>query len=128
MEQHGAYQSICFEDPGLHAIVNLWGGWPEVCEKMTYEDLRYRQKEFRMLYERYRELPRDDSYLPGLHESVNRLAGHSEHIQPPVRIGFKGGKLIASTMPERKRIEGHTDAPGDVVGTCHAGRDRMSVG
>jgi hypothetical protein len=50
MESAGVYSDMDFGDPALHATIERFGGWVELC-RWTYDDWRFRQKEFQGAYE-----------------------------------------------------------------------------
>lgn len=91
----GAYQSVMFRDPGLEAVVEAWGGWPEVCH-LPLEEWQYRQKQFRDLYRANMDKARESKKLTGMTESGNRESGHLEDIPEPVMVGAgpREGKLL----------------------------------
>lgn len=92
MGRVGAYRSVEFEDKTIHAVVEAWGGWLEVC-RMTTEELRYKGKEFKELYNKYQQLPIDIPRLVGRVEAENTQGGYLEFIEAPVKVGFEGGRI-----------------------------------
>jgi hypothetical protein len=83
----GAYQSVVFDDPLMHAVVSDMGGWPELCRKRV-EEIPFAEREFVERYRGYRVrggATRYPSYLPGLAEQHNAAAGLP--VAPPVLLG-----------------------------------------
>jgi len=110
MGEVGAYRSVVFEDKVIHAVVETWGGWDAVC-RITTEELKYKAKEFKELYNGYKNQPLHSDKLIGRAEGENILSGHPEHIEEPVYIGFRQGQLqIENKYVEPKMItEGEPD-------------------
>lgn len=48
----GAYRSIIFDDPIIHAIVQSFGGWPAVC-RMEVDEWKFRRIEFLKVYKAF---------------------------------------------------------------------------
>lgn len=120
MERVGAYQSVQFEDPAIHAVVRTWGGWSSVCQ-ITEEELRYRQGDFRRLYQRAVEQGLDgDGHLPGIVEAENRAKGYLDEVPAPVRVGMRAGELLVGNH-ERKTLG------EDCAGTTTRPRDLQEV-
>ena len=88
----GAYRSVEFEDKTIHAVVEAWGGWMEVC-RITTEELRYKAKEFKELYNTYQHKPIDIPKLIGRVEAENTQGGFLDFIETPVKVGFDKGRI-----------------------------------
>ncbi|PJC87811.1 hypothetical protein CSW98_01405 [Vibrio sp. HA2012] len=90
----GAYNSVVFDDPLIHAIVNDMGGWSGVCMG-DKEELSFRQKEFENRYRTYLFNP-PMSYpkvLAGISEIQNVATGFD--VDPPLAVGNREGcKLV----------------------------------
>lgn len=88
MRSVGQYETVAFDDPIIHVIVDEMGGWSPLCR--TYEDeLPFRRAEF---VKRYTALQRSGvqqwpSRLVGVHETENAAHGFVAHIPEPVLIG-----------------------------------------
>jgi hypothetical protein len=83
----GNYQSVKFDDPVIHSVIQVMGGWPQLC-MMENSEQKWKQKEFERLYEviSARE-GKHPKYLPGTHEMENFRTGHE--VEPAiVEIGF----------------------------------------
>ena len=72
----GSYQSVAFDDPLIHAVLDAMGGWISICA--IYADkMSYRAHEFQKRYLGYVHQPpcRYPKYLRGIAESENVKAG-----------------------------------------------------
>ena len=86
MQRVGAYQSVVFDDPAIHAAVSDMGGWPAVCRSKT-DELPFTQKRFTDLHRAYALRP-DAAFPPrlvGEHEMQNSINGFSS--APPMLVG-----------------------------------------
>lgn len=86
MQRVGAYQSVAFDDPAIHAAIDDMGGWPAVCRLPTAE-LSHTQRRFCELHRAYTgrgEFPYPPK-LAGQHELDNLAAG--QRIAKPLLIG-----------------------------------------
>jgi hypothetical protein len=68
----GPYQSVAFDDAGIHAVLEQMGGWVQLC-RTSERNLSFVAKEFQNRYKAYRyhppiEYPR---YFVGLSEHQN---------------------------------------------------------
>lgn len=86
MQTVGAYASVAFDDPAIHAAVLDLGGWPTVC-RSTVDDLPHLQRRFCAGHKAFAARPTQDviGYLVGAQESENR--GRGMPVRPPVLIG-----------------------------------------
>lgn len=83
----GAYQSVVFDDPIVHAVLADMGGWIELC-KMTDHEHPFKAKEFVTRYRGFKLRAGIISYpksLPGITEATNGFNGFES--DPPVLIG-----------------------------------------
>ena len=73
IRKYGIYQSVEFDDKGIHALIDSAGGWQKICamEQNEFEDL-FKYNNFEKIYGAYWKLPRNVSqnYL-GLHDNGN---------------------------------------------------------
>lgn len=84
----GSYQTVCFDDPIINAVLSDMGGWIALGQTLEKE-LPFRAKEFENRYRGYRFRGKLDSYpksLPGITERDNGAAGY-RGIADPVLIG-----------------------------------------
>ena len=85
----GTYQSVVFDDPLIHAVVEEMGGWL-VFGQFTEEEQPFRAQEFVKRYRAYQTVRRCPPYPPkliGRTEHTNATAGFTEAIPPPVLLG-----------------------------------------
>lgn len=86
MQRVGAYQSVAFDDPVIHAVIEDLGGWTKLC-RSDMKELSFIEHRFCESYRAYSGRP-DLSYpakLIGEYEAVNRHEGRK--VAPPVLIG-----------------------------------------
>lgn len=86
MQRVGAYTSVVFDDPAIHAAIEDLGGWPKICRE-PMDALPHLQRRFCESHRVYTKRP-ELAYPPllvGAHEAENRLAGHK--VPPAVLIG-----------------------------------------
>ena len=86
MQRVGAYQSVGFDDPIIHIVVEDLGGWIGVC-RCDLKELGHVERRFCDAYRAYatRPLGAYPSRLPGESELENRTAGR--RLPAPVLIG-----------------------------------------
>lgn len=86
MQRVGAYQSVCFDDPIIHAVLQDLGGWTKVC-RSDMNELSYLEHRFCESYRAY--AGRHDLDYPakliGEYEAINRHEGR--RVAPPMLIG-----------------------------------------
>lgn len=49
----GPYQSVVFDDPIIHAVLDDMGGWIDICNTGTEKDLEFKRNEFEKRYQGY---------------------------------------------------------------------------
>jgi hypothetical protein len=70
----GAYQSVAFDDPSIHAIIDSLGGWIKVCMMREEELEKFITFEFRGIYKVYlRSSYNINSRYTGLHDKENNI-------------------------------------------------------
>jgi len=86
MQRVGAYRSVVFDDPVIHAVIEDLGGWTKVC-RSDMDELSHLERRFCEAYRAYSG--RADMAFPakliGEFEAVNRHEGRK--VAPPVLIG-----------------------------------------
>lgn len=83
----GAYQSVKFDDPVIHSVIEVMGGWPALCFGNADEE-KWKQKEFERLYLTMFNLDNHTKYLPGIVEQENSINGKIKYVpEPPILIG-----------------------------------------
>ena len=83
----GAYRTVVFDDPLIHAVIWDMGGWQALCA-MLLQDEPFRAKEFERRYVGYVARPptRYPRQLAGITDTVNAANGYGQ-IRPPTLIG-----------------------------------------
>lgn len=87
IRQVGSYQSIVFDDPTIHAVIDDMGGWTRICRTLEKE-LPFVAREFENRYQGYALKGIPDSWprkLIGECEAYNLRNGYE--VAPPVLIG-----------------------------------------
>jgi hypothetical protein len=82
----GAYKSVAFDDPAIHAAIDDMGGWPAVA-RSTVDELPFTQRRFCDTYRAYSIRP-GFAYppsLPGEYELQNRVDGRP--VALPMLVG-----------------------------------------
>lgn len=89
----GAYQSIVFDDPLIHAVIQNMGGWTNLC-KVKNDELPFRANEFEKRYVGYvQHAPISyPKQLTGITEHCNQIQGFPS--PPPVLIGNQQQALL----------------------------------
>lgn len=86
MQRIGAYRSVTFDDPVIHAVIEDLGGWTKLC-RSDLNELSYIEHRFCEAYRAYSG--RTDLAYPakliGEFEAINRHEGRK--VSPPVLIG-----------------------------------------
>lgn len=86
MQRIGAYRSVTFDDPVIHAVIEDLGGWTKLC-RSDLNELSYLEHRFCEAYRAYSG--RTDLAYPakliGEFEAINRHEGRK--VSPPVLIG-----------------------------------------
>lgn len=84
--QIGSYQSVVFDDPLIHAVIENMGGWVKLCS-MKNEQMPFYANEFQKRYLGYvnKKPARHPKYLWGISECNNAKNGFE--INPPILIG-----------------------------------------
>ena len=76
--QIGAYQSVVFDDPLIHAVLEDLGGWVKLCAT-SVKDLPFRANEFQKRYMMFvNNAPKSyPKYCCGITEMVNAINGYT---------------------------------------------------
>lgn len=90
----GPYESVVFDDPIIHAVIQDMGGWLSLCDTKTEDDLKFRRHEFEKRYQGY-------ALQGGTSEYPARLVGLTEADCARLNKPVPAPKLIGD--PERAR-------------------------
>lgn len=90
----GPYDSVCFEDKTIHAVIIGMGGWEMVC-MITEDEWRYRRKEFIDLYRAFSRNPANNppEKLIGIHEHTNSQNPDWHKYIPPLVVISTHGEI-----------------------------------
>jgi hypothetical protein len=82
----GAYTSVVFDEPAIHAAVEDMGGWPALCQSKV-DDLPFLQRRFCDTYRAHTNRGVDGfaPVLLGINALANRQAGYMT--EPPMLVG-----------------------------------------
>lgn len=83
----GAYRTVVFDDPVIHAVIWDMSGWQALCA-MLVEDEPFRAKEFERRYVGYVARPptKYPRQLAGITDTINATQGYGQ-IRPPTLVG-----------------------------------------
>lgn len=99
VSEHGAYQSVDFEDKTINATVRHLGGWERICGLPAEEFDKWLKKEFLRVYEAFQRSGgiRDlEGSLGGIHDRENSALGMDRGRRPA---------LIPRLVPDRLRLQ-----------------------
>lgn len=119
MQRVGAYQTVAFDDPVIHAVVEDLGGWMALC-RSDFDQLSYTEHRFCEAYRAYAGRP-DVAYpatLMGQFELDNRQNG--KRVAKPILIGnpVKAQQVIEQGGTASR----HAITVGDVLANMSAKR------
>ena len=99
IRKYGIYQSVEFDDKGIHALIDSAGGWQKICamEQNEFEDL-FKYNNFEKIYGAYWKLPRNVSqnYL-GLHDNGNGTMKINYIANSDIGVNSQQNNLIENT-------------------------------
>jgi len=73
----GTYQSVRFDDPVIHSVIQAMGGWIKLGQ-MLEKEVPFKQKEFERLYTIMAGNGKHPDYLPGISERDNTANGYDQ--------------------------------------------------
>ena len=114
----GSYQTVSFDDPIIHRVIEDMGGWVAMCGSQENE-LPFVSKEFCTRYRGFsvmQEIPQHPTRLFGIIDCDNSANGYRE-LSRPVFIGDqqKAAKVLEGGMQPNDSlllIEGENSEPG----------------
>lgn len=109
IQRVGAYESVVFDDPAIHAAVDDIGGWVAIC-RGDVDDLPHLQRRFAESHRVYSRRP-GHAYpckLLGAHEIENKAGGYA----PPMPV------LIGNPNAARAVFEAGTSASRVAITTA----------
>ena len=100
IRKYGIYQSVEFDDKGIHALIDSAGGWHKICsmDQREFEDL-FKYNNFEKIYGAYWKLPRNVSqnYL-GLHDDGNGTMKIKYIANSDIGVNEHQNNLIGNTQ------------------------------
>lgn len=101
----GAWRTVIFDDPLIHACISQMGGWIKICQ-MREDEAPFRGKDFERLYLGYKQqgtIPQFPAKLIGRAEAGNVERGLP--VDPAVLIGEpERAKLVHQAGRERSQM------------------------
>ena len=88
VRRHGAYTTVVFDDPGIHAAIAGLGGWIRLCG-LTETEMVWWRKDFRERYEHGARIGLSETEIPGKLPGIFELGNMESGFPPgpPVMIG-----------------------------------------
>lgn len=99
----GVYQSVQFDDPVIHSVVELMGGWIQAGQ-WPKDELKWRQKEFERAYTTLQQRKDHPKELPGLLALENSAKGFLGHVPKPIEIGERKEPKRIENTPKKLRM------------------------
>lgn len=108
----GGYQSVIFDDPIIHVVIQNYGGWAKLSD-ITSEEWKWVKKDFEKAYRIYvnraSSLAQIPATLPGIHETINSAKGMPWPEEKAVMIGDEQ-KALKWTEHKKALTDGNTKA------------------
>lgn len=103
VERHGGWNTVVFDDPIIHAVINNLGGWQAFCRRSETEDLdTFARAAFLKAYEAFtRTGVGEEQSQPTLGEKDQQNLTNGFQASKPVMISTK----TTPRLPEPKREE-----------------------
>lgn len=127
-ERWGAWSTVDFGDPALHAVINRFGGWPEVCSWGNAGQWKFTETKFMEAYEAAVVCGESASPCAGNHELENlgkdtagwtpfKIEINKKNIEPKSIewIGADFSHQIENKKQEPKRIAYGPDKVSDIL-------------
>jgi len=90
----GNYQSVQFDDPVTHSVIQAMGGWSELCQ-CSNDEWKWKRVEFEKLYPTMKKKGEHEPYLLGDCEQSQRLNDREDWVKPVAKVGVdKNAKLL----------------------------------
>jgi hypothetical protein len=86
----GAWRSVDFGDPALHATINRFGGWPEIANWANRGKWEFQEKNFMRAYEAAIECRESADYLVGHFELDNNTKSQTVWTQKQIEFASAG--------------------------------------
>jgi len=113
----GSYETIVFDDPIIHRVIQDMGGWINLCA-CSVDELPFRGNEFKSRYTAYKgqgEIPDYPAKIYGICESDNTSKGLLENIPTPIMVGEpERAKNVLLAGTNRKSLQLTTGPTGEL--------------
>lgn len=97
--QVGSYSSVKFDDPVIHTVISMMGGWVDLCRLEGFDTEKWQRHEFEKTYKAMIKLNAEHpEFLLGANDADNKAKGYVDRIGEPMLIGDVGVKQIE--LPE----------------------------
>ena len=93
IQKYGAYQSVAFDDPIIHAVIQILGGWIQIC-RIKIDQQPYYAERFRKHYLVLLKNPPPKALLPSCLSGILH--------EPPVRIGQDKSFLLVPNLTDEQ--------------------------
>ena len=106
MARIGAYKSVQFDDPLIHACVSSLGGWPRLCQ-MDLDEWKWVKRDFEKIYRAFATRPLDSLQIPerlaGIAELSNDSHGFRDATPQIEYVGDKGAQPLLEGRGDERR-------------------------
>ena len=94
----GSYGSVRFDDPLIHSVISMMGGWVAVCRMEEFDSEKWQRIEFEKSYKALSKTNMNHpEFLLGASNIDNKAKGYTDRIKEPI--------LIKSPIGQQKVIE-----------------------
>lgn len=84
----GSYGSVQFDDPVIHSVISMMGGWVAVCRMEEFDSEKWQRIEFEKSYKALSKTSmKHPEFLLGANDIDNKAKGYADRINPPMLIG-----------------------------------------
>ena len=117
----GAYESPCFDDPVIHAVIQQLGGWPVVCETLTSE-MKWLEKDFCKTYSALCNAELGDDLTGRLHGLCEISNAREGYLNEPIHVAHvrcltgtgSDEELVTRRLQQSARPQTQEPKGGDV--------------
>lgn len=89
----GSYGSVEFDDPVIHSVISMMGGWVSVCRMEEFDSEKWQRIEFEKSYKALSKTNmKHPEYLLGANDIDNKAKGYADRIKEPMLIGTSTDK------------------------------------
>jgi hypothetical protein len=125
IKQVGCYQSVVFDDPFIHAVLENMGGWVKLCN-VTLDELPFRCNEFQKRYMGFvhKKPERHPKYLAGITEIDN--VKNNFPVPIPLLLGDfkKAAAVIQSGGGSAYLLQHSNELINSLIKQCHITENR----